>query len=183
MKRAAALALLLCTAAAPDNKRPKRLDYLGINLSGAEFGVPDEFRRPYPTGAAGTDYIFPTRADIDSTAAAGFNIGRLPFAWERLQPTPKRTTRCSSAKRTGKRSPPSYPVLLPPPLPGEGRGEGAILLEHDPRPSPHRRSKLRPKLLRQHRIGPPGLALRRRSRHRPPGIPTLPDVQQQRDLP
>ena len=81
MRLAAALALWLCTAAAPG-----RLDYLGVNLSGAEFGVPDEFRHAYPAGVPGTDYIFPTRAEIDGYAAAGFNIIRVPFAWERLQP-------------------------------------------------------------------------------------------------
>ena len=81
MRLAAALALCLCTAASPG-----RLDYLGINLSGAEFGVPDGFRHTYLPGTAGTDYIFPTRANIEAAAAAGFNIIRLPFAWERLQP-------------------------------------------------------------------------------------------------
>ena len=39
--RIAAVAFLLTAAG------PSRLAYLGVNLSGAEFGVPDEFRRAY----------------------------------------------------------------------------------------------------------------------------------------
>ncbi len=83
MRLAAALALGLCAAAAP---APGRLQFLGVNLSGAEFGVPDGFRHRYPPGTLGADYIFPTRAEVDAAASAGFNIIRLPFAWERLQP-------------------------------------------------------------------------------------------------
>ena len=85
MRVAAFLAVLLL-AAAP---APGRLAYLGVNLSGAEFGVPDEFRHAYDPGKPGHDYTFPTRAEIDSYAAVGFNVARVPFAWERMQPTPK----------------------------------------------------------------------------------------------
>ena len=67
---------------------PDRLAYLGVNLSGAEFGIPDGARHRYDLGTPGRDYTFPTRADIDGAAKAGFNIVRLPFAWERLQPQP-----------------------------------------------------------------------------------------------
>ena len=85
MKLAVALALVLCVAAAPP-PAPGRLQYLGVNLSGAEFGVPDGFRHRYAPGTLGTNYTFPTRAETDAAASAGLNVVRLPFAWERLQP-------------------------------------------------------------------------------------------------
>src|SRR5205085_3940662 len=51
---------------------------LGVNLSGAEFGsnVPGSF---------GTDYTYPTHAEIDYYAGKGLSVIRLPFLWERLQ--------------------------------------------------------------------------------------------------
>jgi endoglucanase len=51
----------------------------GVNLAGGEFG-----KLP---GTQGTDYMYPDPADIDYYAALGFNLIRLPFRWERLQPT------------------------------------------------------------------------------------------------
>ena len=53
---------------------------LGVNLAGAEFGtnVP---------GVFGTDYIYPTHAEIDYYASKGLDVIRLPFLWERLQRT------------------------------------------------------------------------------------------------
>jgi endoglucanase len=51
---------------------------LGVNLAGAEFGsnVP---------GVFGTDYTYPTHAEIDYYAAKGMGVVRLPFLWERVQ--------------------------------------------------------------------------------------------------
>src|SRR5690349_22436644 len=51
---------------------------LGVNLTGAEFGsnVPGTF---------GTDYTYPTHAEIDYYASKGLSVIRLPFLWERLQ--------------------------------------------------------------------------------------------------
>jgi endoglucanase len=51
---------------------------LGVNLAGAEFGsnVP---------GVFGTDYTYPTHAEIDYYAAKGMGVIRLPFLWERVQ--------------------------------------------------------------------------------------------------
>jgi endoglucanase len=51
---------------------------VGVNLSGAEFGsnVPGSF---------GTDYTYPTHAEIDYYAGKGLSVIRLPFLWERLQ--------------------------------------------------------------------------------------------------
>ena len=53
---------------------------LGVNLSGAEFGsnVP---------GVFGTDYTYPTHAEIDYYASKGLGVIRLPFLWERMQHT------------------------------------------------------------------------------------------------
>jgi endoglucanase len=68
-------------AAAPDH-----LAYLGVNLSGPEFGVPDQMSHVYDPGKLGRDYTFPTKAEVDEYAKDGFNLVRIPFAWERLQP-------------------------------------------------------------------------------------------------
>ena len=55
------------------------LEFAGVNLAGAEFGkVP---------GTYDTDYVYPTPATIDYFTELGFNLIRLPFSWERLQPT------------------------------------------------------------------------------------------------
>lgn len=50
----------------------------GINLSGAEFGG----KLP---GVLGTDYIYPTPAELDYFRARGRTLIRLPFRWERMQ--------------------------------------------------------------------------------------------------
>lgn len=50
----------------------------GINLAGADFG-----KLP---GRHGTEYLYPTRANVDYYAGLGFRLIRLPFKWERLQP-------------------------------------------------------------------------------------------------
>jgi endoglucanase len=50
----------------------------GINLAGADFGnVP---------GRHGREYLYPTRDSISYYRDLGFNLVRLPFKWERLQP-------------------------------------------------------------------------------------------------
>ncbi len=70
-----ALAPALCHA---------QLTYTGVNLSGAEFG-----NTPTPSnrGTYNTDYTYPTSAEVDYFIAKGMNTFRLPFRWERLQPT------------------------------------------------------------------------------------------------
>lgn len=64
------------SAAAEKNPR---LQFTGVNISGGEFG-----KLP---GTEGTDYIYPSPADIDYYVDLGFNLIRVPFRWERLQPT------------------------------------------------------------------------------------------------
>ncbi len=61
--------------------------YLGVNLSGAEFGVSSQEWGGVNIGISGTDYTFPTHGEIDYYAAQNLNTIRLPFSWERLQPT------------------------------------------------------------------------------------------------
>ena len=55
------------------------MQFAGVNLAGGEFG-----KLP---GTYGTDYTYPTPADIDYYVELGFNLIRVPFRWERLQPT------------------------------------------------------------------------------------------------
>lgn len=51
---------------------------IGINLSGAEFGKGHRY---------GTDYIYPSAAELAYYAAKGVEMVRLPFKWERMQKT------------------------------------------------------------------------------------------------
>lgn len=72
------------------------LPYRGVNLAGAEFAI-DPWGKPLTVGALpgtfGTHYIYPDRSyapsytSIDTFLAAGMTTFRLPFRWERLQPT------------------------------------------------------------------------------------------------
>jgi endoglucanase len=52
--------------------------YAGVNIGGGEFG-----KLP---GKYGTAYSYPGRSSFDYFAAQGFNLVRVPFRWERLQP-------------------------------------------------------------------------------------------------
>src|SRR5262245_39658987 len=58
--------------------------WTGVNLSGAEFGsVPT----PGNLGTYGTSYTYPTNNEVTYYMGKGMNIFRLPFRWERMQPT------------------------------------------------------------------------------------------------
>ncbi|HEY4188641.1 MAG TPA: glycoside hydrolase family 5 protein [Polyangia bacterium] len=59
---------------------PSVLTRRGVSLSGAEFGsaVP---------GVFGADYTYPTHAEVDYYVGKGMTIMRIPFRWERVQPT------------------------------------------------------------------------------------------------
>lgn len=59
----------------------KRVELVGVNLAGAEFG---QGNLP---GTYETDYVYPGASDFDAFAARGMNLIRLPFRWERLQQT------------------------------------------------------------------------------------------------
>ncbi len=73
----AAVASRCVNASQAAAQRPIR--FAGINLAGAEFGeqVP---------GVHGRDYFYPTFETIDYYRGLNFNLIRLPFRWERLQP-------------------------------------------------------------------------------------------------
>jgi endoglucanase len=71
---------------------PAAIEYTGVNLSGAEFG---QSRLP---GTFGSDYTYPTNSEVDYFTGKGMNTFRLPFRWERLQPT--NTTPLNSTELT-----------------------------------------------------------------------------------
>jgi len=52
----------------------------GVNLAGAEFG------QNFP-GTEGLDYAYPTSTELDYYKNKGLTLIRIPFAWERMQPT------------------------------------------------------------------------------------------------
>jgi len=53
----------------------------GVNLAGAEFKAK---KKP---AVLNKDYVYPSNGDIDYVKKIGGNIIRLPFRWERIQPT------------------------------------------------------------------------------------------------
>ncbi|WP_308368134.1 MULTISPECIES: glycoside hydrolase family 5 protein [unclassified Microbulbifer] len=55
--------------------------FKGVSLAGADFG---ESNLP---GVFGTDYTYPNQDEVDYYKSKNMNIIRLPFRWERLQPT------------------------------------------------------------------------------------------------
>jgi endoglucanase len=57
------------------------MQWRGVSLAGAEFG---ESNLP---GTYNTHYVYPTVTSVSYFKAKGMNMVRLPFLWERLQPT------------------------------------------------------------------------------------------------
>lgn len=55
------------------------LHMFGVNLAGGDFGGSG--------GTYGYDYIYPNAAELDYYHAKGLDLIRLPFKWERIQPT------------------------------------------------------------------------------------------------
>ena len=53
----------------------------GVNLAGAEFGATGTI------GTYGMDYTYPTADELAYYASKGVDSIRLPFTWERIQPT------------------------------------------------------------------------------------------------
>ncbi len=70
---------LLCAAAPAGLAAPSAPCLTGVNVSSAEFGnLPGQY---------GISHIYPGRATLEALADAGVNVIRLPFRWERLQPS------------------------------------------------------------------------------------------------
>lgn len=73
---AAAIAARVLSAPALSETSPAY--FAGVNIAGGEFGkVPGKY---------GTDYSYPSKESFTYFAARNFNLVRLPFRWERLQP-------------------------------------------------------------------------------------------------
>src|SRR4051812_16813325 len=60
--------------------RCSAVSFTGVNLSSAEFGS----RLP---GTYNSDYTYPTTSEINYFVSKGLNTFRVPFRWERAQPT------------------------------------------------------------------------------------------------
>jgi len=54
----------------------------GVNLAAPSDNAPQ-----YLPGVYGTNYTYPTGDDLDYFISKGFTLFRLPFSWERMQPT------------------------------------------------------------------------------------------------
>lgn len=75
----AGLSMLVCAAPAVE-KRTKKLEFVGVNESGPEFGT------ALP-GVYGTDYTWPTLSTYNTFVADGFNTFRINVLMERLTPS------------------------------------------------------------------------------------------------
>ncbi|HJV68917.1 glycoside hydrolase family 5 protein [Ideonella sp.] len=60
--------------------------YRGVSLAGAEFGA-DPWGNGALPGTYGVNYIYPNQGEVSYFAGKKMNTVRLPFRWERLQPT------------------------------------------------------------------------------------------------
>ena len=80
-----ALLSLPASAQTTPSARARPLPYTGTNLSSAEFGGV----KSGDVGKIDKAYTYPNKGEIDYFTKAGMNVFRLPFRWERLQPTPK----------------------------------------------------------------------------------------------
>ncbi len=58
----------------------------GVSLAAAEFGA-DPFGNGALPGTFGVNYTYPTQSEVNYFAGKRMNSVRLPFRWERLQPT------------------------------------------------------------------------------------------------
>ena len=76
-----AILLLLGSARAVAADPHARVAYRGVNLAGAEF------KGSVLPGVHGKDYTYPKASQLDYFIDRGMNVFRLPFRWERLQPT------------------------------------------------------------------------------------------------
>ncbi|HYG35882.1 MAG TPA: glycoside hydrolase family 5 protein [Clostridia bacterium] len=73
--------LIALGCAAPFSSVADSIRYAGVNLASAEFGD-----KTLP-GTYGSTYIYPNQTEVEYFKSKGMNIVRLPFLWERLQPT------------------------------------------------------------------------------------------------
>jgi len=60
--------------------------YSGVSLAGAEFAA-DPFGYGALPGTYNSDYTYPNAQEVDYFLSKGMNTIRIPFRWERLQPT------------------------------------------------------------------------------------------------
>ena len=73
-------------SAMAERPHDSRLMLTGVSLAGGEFGCQrDTFSNQHP-GEFGKDYTFPRSETVRHFARAGFQLLRIPFRWERLQP-------------------------------------------------------------------------------------------------
>ncbi len=84
----AAVALLLILSRQPQNligvANAASVAYMGVNLSGAEYGAPQYGAGGLP-GTYNSNYTYPNHTEIDYFIGKGMTLFRVPFRWERLQ--------------------------------------------------------------------------------------------------
>jgi endoglucanase len=84
--RIGSLALILASLARPclaSEVWPMRV---GVSLAGPEFGMFERRLSNISPGVHGVDYVYNSPATYRRVAKSGFQLVRLPFRWERIQP-------------------------------------------------------------------------------------------------
>lgn len=73
----------------PVTHHPETTQYRrGVDIAGPEFGSPTAAAPGIPgTASVGGDYVWPRLDALQYVAARGIKTVRVPFAWERIQPT------------------------------------------------------------------------------------------------
>src|ERR1700761_5629394 len=71
-----ALSMMLCCSGQKANAGPSGMTLEGVNISGGEFNT-----QTVP-GVYGTNYIYPSNAELDYFSSKGMTCVRVPFSWE-----------------------------------------------------------------------------------------------------
>jgi len=82
-------AFLLLVPVLCANLAHAEIDYRGVNLSAAAFGhySDTDASANHLPGVYNTDYVYPADSYFDYFHSLGMNTFRIPFRWERIQPT------------------------------------------------------------------------------------------------
>ena len=91
MKHILKLLIFSCIISLSMDKAYSQASNFGVNLAGLDFGQTTigKNKNPIPIlpGVQGQDYFVPTPAELDYYKGKGLMLIRLPFIWERIQPT------------------------------------------------------------------------------------------------
>ncbi len=80
------VALILASLSRPSPASEVWPMRVGVSLAGPEFGMLERHLSNLSPGVHGVDYVYNSPATSRRVAQSGFQLVRLPFRWERIQP-------------------------------------------------------------------------------------------------